>query len=104
MIQQISLAAVCLGLFAAEIWALADAIRRPSAAFLAAGRTSKATWILVLALAALIGLVALPPPIGPGSGISIFALLAVIVAAIYLAIVRPQLGGGRRHYGSSGTW
>lgn len=104
MIQQITLAVVCLGLFIAEVWALVDAARRPSAAFLATGRTSKATWILVLAFAALIGLIALPEPIGPGNGLSIFALLAVIVAAIYLAIIRPQLSGGRRYYGNSGTW
>ena len=45
-----------LGAFVIEAWAFFDAIRRPTAAFPAAGKQTKPLWLVILGVAAVIGL------------------------------------------------
>ena len=42
--------------FVCEVWGFVDALRRPSKAFLAAGKQNKPLWLIILGVAAVIGL------------------------------------------------
>jgi Protein of unknown function (DUF2516) len=94
--------------FVAEAWAFIDAIRRPSAAFVAASKQTKPLWLVILGVALVIG-------IGGAAGeLSLFSFLPIIAfvaAAIYLTDVRPKVsgfqGGGSKdssHMGPYGPW
>lgn len=90
--------------FAAEVFALVDAVRHRPDAFVAAGKRTKQFWTIVLAVAVLLGFVS----IGSQLTFSI-GLIAVVAAGIYLADVRPalrQVSGGRggQHMGPYGPW
>jgi heme/copper-type cytochrome/quinol oxidase subunit 2 len=68
------------------IGALVDAVVRPAAGFVAAGKQTKGFWILVLVLGAFI------------------TLVGVIAALVYFLDVRPAVraaGGGTAGHGSS---
>ena len=95
-----------------EIWAFADAIRRPSGAFPAAGKQTKPLWLIITGVAAAIGLYSAAYG---GQGVSvligILPVAAFIGAAIYLTDVRPKVrgigggrGGGTTHQGPYGPW
>ncbi len=94
-----------LGAFVIEAWAFGDAIRRPKAAFPAAGKQTKPIWLIILGVAFLIG-------IGGALGylqlLSIFPIAAFVAAAIYLADVRPKVRTFKSGSGSSqgpyGPW
>lgn len=88
-------------LFAAEAFALVDALRRPAAAFVSAGKRTKVFWSLVLGVAAALGFIGLYPPLG-GGYLGLMALFVVIPAIIYLTDVRPAVGGYRGPRGGSG--
>nr|WP_218885552.1 DUF2516 family protein [Kineococcus aurantiacus] len=89
-----------------EVWALLDCLRRPAAAFTAAGKRTKTFWTAITAVATAVGFVSVFSVLG------IFGILAVVGAAVYLADVRPavrQYGGGPRrdrggHQGPYGPW
>ncbi|HET9898492.1 MAG TPA: DUF2516 family protein [Streptosporangiaceae bacterium] len=95
-----------------EVWAFADALRRPTAAFPAASRQTKPLWLIITGVSAAIGLYS--ATFGSTSGISIVVgilpVAAFIVAAIYLTDVRPRVreigrgGGGSTHHGPYGPW
>jgi hypothetical protein len=90
--------------FAAEVFALVDAVRHRPDAFVAAGKRTKQFWSIVLGIAVLLGFVS----IGTQLTFSI-GLIAVVAAGIYLADVRPalrQVSGGRggQHMGPYGPW
>lgn len=70
------------------VWAFVDALVRPAAAFVAAGKLTKPGWMAITALAALIILWQ-----GP---MSFLGLPAVIAAVVYLVDVRPAVRGLRR--------
>jgi hypothetical protein len=79
------------GLVALRIWAFADCLIRKVAAFPAADKLTKPAWLAILLLAGLFGTWLSPSPIGPVS------LISAIVAAVYLADVRPavrEISGG----------
>jgi hypothetical protein len=92
--------------FLLEAFALIDAIRRPAAAFPAAGKQTKKMWVIILAFACLFGFAAAMRYLGP---LGIFTIAAFIAAVIYLADVRPALkaiggGGDNRRMGPYGPW
>jgi Protein of unknown function (DUF2516) len=91
---------LALGLiaFVVEAWALIDAIRRPSQAFVASGKQTKQLWLVILAVAAVVGLYGAAYGVGP---VSILPVAAFVAAAIYLADVRPKVKEFRNN--NSGT-
>src|SRR6478609_4910288 len=72
--------------FAAEVFALVDALRHRPDAFVAAGKRTKQFWTIVLGVATLFGFIS----IGSSLIFSI-GLIGVVAAGIYLADVRPAL-------------
>ena len=43
-----------IGAFVAEVWAFVDALRRPTKAFVAAGKQTKPLWLIILGPALLV--------------------------------------------------
>jgi Protein of unknown function (DUF2516) len=79
------------GLAALRLWALGDCLTRKAAAFPAVDKLTKPVWLGILLVAGLFGQFASPPtwPI---------SLISTIVAAVYLADVRPavrEISSGR---------
>lgn len=66
-------------------YALIDALLRPDQAFVAAGKLTKPAWLVILALAFVIGLVGLDSLVG------IFNIAGLIAAIVYLVDVRPAV-------------
>ncbi len=87
--------ALGLAAFVVEAWAFIDAITRPSQAFVATGKQTKPLWLIILGVAAVIGLAGLP-------------VAAFVAAAVYLADVRPKVRSFPKNGGSSsgpyGPW
>ena len=81
---------LALGLvaFVVEAWAFVDAITRPSQAFVAAGKQTKQLWLIILGVAAVVGLAFAIIGVGPTS---ILPVAAFVAAAVYLADVRPKV-------------
>jgi Protein of unknown function (DUF2516) len=94
---------LALGLvaFVVEAWALIDAIRRPAQAFVATGKQTKQLWLIILGVAAVIGLYGAVYGSGP---ISILPVAAFVAAAIYLADVRPKVKDFRNSGTNSGPY
>jgi Protein of unknown function (DUF2516) len=97
--------AVAIAMFIVEIWAAVDAVRRPAAAYAAAGKLTKQLWLIILGVALLFGLA------GAVQFVSILGILPIIgfiAAAVYLADVRPAVrqygGGGSSSSGPYGPW
>ncbi|RPF27350.1 DUF2516 family protein [Georgenia muralis] len=82
-------------MFALEVWALVDAATRPAPAFLAADKRTKNFWLALTGVAAAIGFIAIPPPLGLGLMGGFLQFVAVVPAAVYLADVRPAVRGYR---------
>jgi predicted membrane metal-binding protein len=93
-----------------EVWAFVDAVRRPTSAFPAAGKQTKPLWLIILGVAAAIGLYSATRTSGIGVVVSILPVAAFIAAAIYLTDVRPKVrdmgrgSGGSSHMGPYGPW
>jgi hypothetical protein len=91
--------------FIVEAWAFIDAITRPGQAFVATGKQTKQLWLIILGVAAVVGLAGVVYKIGPTS---ILTVAAFVAAAIYLADVRPKVKGFRNGGGTSsgpyGPW
>ena len=80
------------GLLALRVWALVDCLTRKVAAFPAVDKLTKPAWLAILVLGALFGVLAFDP-------LGIFSLISVVIAAVYLADVRPavrEISGGTR--------
>jgi Protein of unknown function (DUF2516) len=77
-----------LGAFVIEAWAFFDAIRRPAAAFPAAGKQTKPIWLVILGVAFVIGI---GGAINRLQLLSLFPIVAFVAAAIYLVDVRPKV-------------
>ena len=60
-----------IGAFVVEAWAFVDAIRRPAASFVAAGKQTKLFWIMVLVLGAFV------------------PIIGIIAGIVYFVDVRP---------------
>jgi hypothetical protein len=79
---------LAIAAFVAEVWAFVDALRRPAKAYVSAGKQTKPLWLIILGVAAVIGLAGAVYGVGPTS---ILPVAAFVAAAIYLADVRPKL-------------
>jgi hypothetical protein len=88
--------ALWLAALVVEVWAFADAIRRPAPAFPAAGKLTKPLWLIITGVACVIGLASLAYFASP---LSFFPIIAFVAAGIYLADVRPKV----REFKSGGT-
>jgi len=76
----------------AAIAGLIEALRPPASAYVAAGKRTKVFWGSIMAVAALIAFLTLPPPLGFGSGVlSIFSLAALVAIILFFVDVRPKL-------------
>jgi Protein of unknown function (DUF2516) len=96
--------AVAVVAFVVEVWAFVDAVRRPAAAYTAAGKLTKKLWLVILGVALLFGLAGAVALI---SIIQLLPIIAFIAAAVYLADVRPavsQYGRGGSSSGPYGGW
>jgi hypothetical protein len=97
--------ALTIAAFVVEAWAFIDAIRRPAGAFTATGKQTKQLWLIILGVAAAIGLFGVTYGV---SLISILPIAAFVAAAIYMADVRPKVrefkNGGGTSNGPYGPW
>ena len=90
--------------FAVQVWALVDASRRRTDAFVAAGKMTKQRWLIILVVAVAIGFISFG-----GNALGFLNIIAFVAAAVYLADVKPALqrvqGGGRgSSNGPYGPW
>jgi hypothetical protein len=79
---------VLYGTLALAVWAFVDAIIRPAAGFVAAGKLNKPGWLAITGIAALV--------LWWEGPLNFFGLPAVIAAVVYLVDVRPAVRGLRR--------
>lgn len=106
--QSAVLLVLVLASFVVQVFAIVDAARRPTQGFVSERKLSKPIWLVILVVAAALTF---------ALGGSLFSLILVAPALIYLADVRPRLipytrrkGGGGRGRGSgpsgrsSGGW
>ena len=84
--------AVGLVILALELWALVDAAIRPAAAYVAAGKLTKPAWLAILAAALVLSFLF--------GGMSLFGLVGIVAAIVYLVDVRPAVRSMRR----GGPW
>jgi len=93
--------------FVLAAWALIDAVTRPPAAFVSAGKRTKNFWLAITGASTAVAFVAIPPPLGFGA-MSFLALAAAVGGIVYLVDVRPAVRpysgrrGGRRGQGGGG--
>jgi hypothetical protein len=80
--------ALSWGALALTLWAFIDALIRPAAGFVAAGKLTKPGWAAITGVAAMVVYW-----FGP---MSFLGLPAIIAAVVYLVDVRPALRGLRR--------
>ena len=90
---------LAIAAFVVEVWGFVDALRRPAKAFVAAGKQTKPLWLIILGVAAVIGLY-LGVLSGGFGAVGILPIAAFVAAAIYLTDVRPKV---REFGGSSGA-
>jgi hypothetical protein len=99
-LQGLLLLALGIAVLAMTVFALVDALRHRSDAFTAAGKLTKPIWSGILGVAAIISFIVVFNPL------SIFGIICVVAAGVYLADVRPALrnitGGGNA--GPYGRW
>ena len=69
-----------------KIFALADALIRPAAAYVAMGKLTKPAWLAILGLSVLLGLV---------TGLfGLLGIVTIVAAVVYLVDVRPAVRSG----------
>ena len=76
-----------------KVFAFADALIRPAAAYVAAGKLTKVVWLIFLALAAVTDLLW-------GGVTSILTIVGTIAAIVYMVDVRPAV---RQFSGKTGN-
>jgi hypothetical protein len=90
-----------------EIWALVDALTRPTQAFIAAGKQTKPLWLVILGVSAAVGL----GYAFYAGGVTVVQFLPVagfVAAAVYLTDVKPKVKDFKAGRGTSngpyGPW
>ena len=79
------------------VWALVDSALRPAQYYAAAGKRSRNFWLVVNAVAAVVGTFLAYEAVlavyvaGVSTGMSFIGLLTVVASAVYLVDVRPAL-------------
>lgn len=73
-----------LGVLALQVWALVDCVSRKAAAFPAAGKLTKPTWVLMTVLALIVVLLLRDVT-------NLVSYIAIIISSVYLADVRPAV-------------
>ncbi|RAY11348.1 DUF2516 domain-containing protein [Actinomadura craniellae] len=86
--------------FVFEVWALIDALTVPAGAYAATDKQSKKLWSILLVVANVVGL---GGAVGFLPLLSILPIAAFIIAAIYLADVRPAVKPYRKRGGPSSS-
>jgi Protein of unknown function (DUF2516) len=91
--------------FGIETWAFIDAITRPAAAYVAAGKLTKTKWLFILGIAFVLGLYSA----AQGGSIGFLSLIAIVAAGVYLSDVRPKVREFKNsrsgtHQGPYGPW
>ena len=84
--SELLLLSLGLGALARKVWALVDAISRPTEAFPAAGKLTKVAWIAILVVAIVLGGI---------NVLGLFGLVGLVAAIVYLVDVRPAVRGMR---------
>jgi len=88
-----------------EVWAFADALRRPAGAFPAAGKQTRPLWLIITGVALVVGVFSMAYNV---TLILILPIAAFVAAAIYLTDVRPKVReigrGGSSRNGPYGPW
>ena len=83
------------------LWAFSDALRRKPQLFEAADKRTKGFWMGMTGGATAVGIIS---SLTPGALLP-FTLAALVAAGVYLADVRPSIGGsGRGNSGPYGRW
>ncbi len=112
-LQDLVLAAIWYASFAGAVWGLIDAARRPSSAFVNAGKQTKVLWVVILTVCTALLFVWLPYPFtrGGAGSIGFFTLVIIVAVIIYHVGVKPALGpdgrgpsGGGRSTRNTGGW
>jgi hypothetical protein len=83
-----------LGLLVLCGWGFIDALTRPAAAFVAAGKLTKQIWLAILCVALLLCLV------GAVSVLGLFGAVVAVAGIVYLVDVRPAV----REMRPGGPW
>lgn len=101
--QAVVLLVLGVGALLLEGYAVLDAVRRRPDAFVAADKRTKGFWLALLVVALLVGFVSL------SGALSIFGLIAIVIAGVYLADVKPALDrvmgrGPQGRQGPYGPW
>ncbi len=78
-----------LGILVLVVWALVDAVTRPPAAFVAAGKQTKQIWLAILGVSLVVCL------LGLGRFLGLFGAVVAVAAIVYLVDVRPAVRGMR---------
>ncbi len=71
-------------LIGVKVWAFVDALLRPAAGYVAAGKLTKPGWLVILGLSVVMGLL-WPHPIG------LFSIIGTVAAFVYLLDARPAI-------------
>lgn len=71
---------------ALRVWAFVDCLTRKAAAFPAVDKLTKPAWLAILLISGVIGTLV-------GTVSSLLSLVSIVVAAVYLADVRPAVRG-----------
>lgn len=74
-----------LGLLVLTGWAFVDAVTRPSAAFVAAGKQTKPIWLVILGVAVALTVTGNAPVLG------LFGIVVAVATIVYLVDVRPAV-------------
>lgn len=105
--------ALIVGAFLFEAWALGDAVMRPAGAYTYAGKRNKQFWLLLVGAAFVVGVFGFvygPAFLASAGALgSTLFIAAFVVAAVYMADVRPKVKEYRpskrgTHMGPYGPW
>ncbi|WP_061963356.1 DUF2516 family protein [Demequina aurantiaca] len=109
-LQAAIILAISVAAFIAAIFAVVHAAKTSDGAFKAAGKQSKALWLVLMIAATAIAFVSLPWPLGNGSGtVGLLGIISLGAVIFYLVDVKPKVSGysggpsGPRN-NNRGTW
>lgn len=84
VLESLAMTIAALVLLVVKLWALVDALLRPAAGFVAAGKLTKPGWLVILALAVVMQVLWQHP-------LGLFSIIGTIAAFVYLLDARPAI-------------